>query len=83
MNFFYCWHRPGRMYRGHTRLCRLCGIAIEECPCVSWGRTPDSDCPICEGSGWISIIRSRMQMLRDILFGGYIRNADGWDDPDR
>jgi hypothetical protein len=28
-------------------------------------------------------MRSKMEMLRDFVFGGYIRNADGWDDPDR
>lgn len=80
---FYCWHRAGKRWRGHIYLCQHCGIAIEECPCVNWGRSPDSKCPCCEGSGWVAVLQSKMQILRDFVFGGYLRNADGWDDPDR
>lgn len=80
---FYCWHRPGNRWKGHIYLCRHCEVAVEECPCVSFGRTPNPSCEICEGSGWIAILRGRMQVLRDFVFGGYIRNADGWDDAER
>lgn len=64
---FWCWHRPGiekKFARSTFRLCRHCGVPVEECPCVSW-RLPDGKCPICEGSGWIALIRSRLQTLRD------------------
>lgn len=83
MNYAYCWHRPGKRWKDHIYLCRHCGVAIEECRCVSWGRSTEKDCVACEGSGWVSMIRSRLQAMRDVLFGGYGRNADGWDDPDR
>lgn len=66
MNVPYCWHRPGKQYR-QFRLCRTCGIAIEECFCVDWGRTPNSKCPACEGSGWCGVVRSRKQLLLDML----------------
>lgn len=66
VNIPYCWHRPGRAFRQY-RLCRHCGIAIEECPCVDWGRSPGQHCSACEGSGWVSVVRSRGRMLRDML----------------
>jgi hypothetical protein len=64
----YCWHRPGMLrYFKHVvlRMCRNCGVPIEECPCVSWGRTPNASCPACEGSGWCATVRSRQQTIRD------------------
>lgn len=81
MNFAQCWHRPGSE-RGAGRLCRTCGIGIQECPCVSYMRSPERDCPLCEGSGWVSVVRSKLQAFRDVLDGGYVAHV-GWDDPDR
>jgi hypothetical protein len=83
MNVPWCFHRPGKRFRDGLYQCRHCEVLIEECCCVSYGRTPESGCLACEGSGWAAFVRSRLQMLRDMVFGGYIRNADGWDDPDR
>jgi hypothetical protein len=84
VNVHYCWHRPGKRFRDNLYLCRHCGILIEECFCVSYGRTPDDkNCLACEGSGWCSFVRSRMQLLRDMVFGGSIPGSEAWDDPDR
>jgi hypothetical protein len=43
-----------------TRTCRFCGVAIEECPCVNWSRTPAENCPCCYSSGWVAIVRGRI-----------------------
>ena len=70
MNVPYCWHRPGllRHFRHIVlRVCRHCGVPVEECPCLSWGRTPNSECPACEGSGWCAIIQSRQQTVRNFV----------------
>jgi hypothetical protein len=68
MMFAYCWHRPGPMHhRGRFRLCRNCGVSIEPCPCVSWGRATDPDCKCCEGSGWVGLVRSRLTELAQTL----------------
>jgi hypothetical protein len=83
MNVPYCWHRPGRRFRDQLHLCRHCGVLVEECCCVSYGRTPDPNCIACEGSGWCAFLRSRAQLLRDMVFGGVIPGSDHWDDPDR
>lgn len=65
MNYFYCWHRPGRLLRS-VRLCRFCGIAIEECPCEPRKRC-ESPCPLCEGSHWVGIVRSRAAIADAVL----------------
>lgn len=68
MNFSYCWHRPGKLFRlRHFRVCRHCGVPVEECPCVSAGRTPQSDCKACEGSGWVAIIRSKRAHAQEVF----------------
>jgi hypothetical protein len=70
MNIPVCWHRPGLLkhFKHVTlRTCRTCFVPVEECPCVSWGRSPDGGCPFCEGSGWIATIRSKVQILVDYL----------------
>jgi len=68
MNFFYCWHRPGKLFTlRNFRVCRHCGVPVEECPCVNYGRSPVSDCPCCEGSGWVGLVRSRASTLRSNL----------------
>lgn len=59
MNVPYCWHRPGPVHRAEVHLCRYCRVAVEECPCVSFGRTPEPQCRCCEGSGWVGILRGR------------------------
>jgi hypothetical protein len=66
MNFFYCWHRPGRAVR-QVRTCRHCGVAIWPCCCLSYERTPSSDCSACEGSGWAGIIRSKAAAVAEML----------------
>lgn len=70
MLLHYCWHRPGRIQafrRASFRMCRNCNVPLQECPCVDWCRTPNAACSVCEGSGWIAIIRSRAQTVRDVL----------------
>ncbi len=64
MNLSYCWHRPGRLHRS-TRLCRFCGIGIEECPCGPRKRS-ELPCPCCEGSGWVGIVRSKAAMVAEV-----------------
>lgn len=54
-----CFHRPGKLI-GRIRTCKWCGVAIEECPCVNWGRTPQLECPCCISSGWVAIVRGRI-----------------------
>lgn len=66
MNYFYCWHRPGREVRGF-RLCRHCGIVIEECPCVSYGRDAAKGCTACEGSCWVGRLVSKSALLVQAL----------------
>lgn len=68
MTFFYCWHRPGRRIQAQRYACRHCGVAIEECPGVSWRNScvGGSTCP-CEGSGWVAIVRSKRQALAQTL----------------
>jgi len=66
VNVPYCWHRPGKLH-GRTRLCRHCGVAVEECACLDWGRSPASGCVACEESGWVAIVRSRVALLRQFL----------------
>lgn len=66
----YCWHRCGRVRyfrRVAFRVCRHCGVPVEECPCATWGRMPARDCPCCEGSGWVAIIRSKRQTVCDVI----------------
>ena len=63
MDYFYCWHRPGRVIRGEVRQCRHCGVAIEECVGVVWRRACAIDCAACEGSGWVGIVRSKAMGL--------------------
>lgn len=67
MNYFYCWHRPGRSIRGEIRACCHCGVAIQECICFSWRGAPLSDCPACEGSGWVGIVRSKLATLAQMV----------------
>jgi hypothetical protein len=62
----YCFHRPGPM-RGNFRTCRHCRVAIDECPCVTWHRNTEKGCRLCEGSGWLGIIRSNHAMLAQML----------------
>jgi hypothetical protein len=61
-----CWHRPGRLTRGRVRLCRFCGVALEECPCEPRKRK-DGPCPCCQGSEWVAIVRSRRAKIAEVL----------------
>lgn len=61
----YCWHRPGRRIRFGV-LCRHCGVLIEECPCVEW-RKVRSDCPLCQGGGWVAVVRGRRAKFAELL----------------
>ena len=67
MNLAYCWHRPGRVIRGEIRQCRLCGVAISECICFVWRQAPSIECPSCEGSGWVGIVRSKAASIAQML----------------
>lgn len=67
MNYLYCWHRPGRSIRGEIRACRHCGVAIEECICFQWRQAGARDCPACEGSGWVGILRSKAAGLLQMV----------------
>lgn len=67
MNFTYCWHRPGRLTRSGVRLCRHCGVGIEDCPCVIWRQAGSKDCEACEGSGWVGIVRSKAASVAQAL----------------
>ncbi len=79
MNFFACWHRSGRVLlaevwrsgevvRPEIRACRHCGVAIEECPCVQYRVSKlGSNCPACEGSGWVGILRSKRETIKQAL----------------
>lgn len=60
-----CWHQL--RIRGRWQVCRHCGVQIEQCPCVSHERAPDSDCKLCDGSGWLSVVRSQAEMFREFL----------------
>lgn len=54
-----CWHRL--MIRGKHQVCRHCGVAVEECPCVSGYRSPKDGCRCCSGSGWVAIVRGQIE----------------------
>lgn len=34
---------------------------------MNWGRSPDSLCGPCEGSGWVAIVRGRRAVLSQAL----------------
>ena len=65
---FECWHRPGPLKHG-VRICRHCGVAIEPCPCVDQFtfRKLDDRCTICNGSGWVAIVRGRNEKFQEAL----------------
>lgn len=63
MNYTYCWHRPGKLIRDEIRQCRHCGVAIQECICFNWRQAAAKDCPMCEGSCWVGIVRSKLATL--------------------
>jgi hypothetical protein len=65
-----CWHRPGRLIRT-TRTCRNCGVAIEQCPCVNYFRTPDPFCYCCFASGWVALVRGYRTKLLDLTGIGH------------
>lgn len=79
MNFFACWHRPGRLIKsgvfrdgvlvqGEVWACRHCGVPVEECPCVEYRISKlGSNCVKCEGSGWVAIVRSKRETIRQTL----------------
>ena len=58
-----CWHQL--RIRGRFKVCRHCGIGIEQCPCVAFDRVPKGDCILCFGSGWIAVIRSEAMRFRE------------------
>ncbi len=63
-----CWHRAGRMSpSGKVRTCRHFGVAVQECPCVDWSRSPKSDCPCCSGSGFVAIVRGKLAKFADYV----------------
>jgi excinuclease UvrABC ATPase subunit len=59
-----CWHR-GRQSGKHI-LCIHCGVAVEECPCVSW-RVPDGSCRACSGSGYVAIVRGNVAKFTEYV----------------
>jgi hypothetical protein len=51
-----------------VQTCRHCGVAIEQCPCVSHFRAAGAqDGPACEGSGWAGLVRSKHAALVEVL----------------
>jgi hypothetical protein len=79
MFYVYCWHRPGASIRGEIRRCRHCGVAVEECPGVAWRQACDlgAQCPACEGSGWVAIIRSKSAELAQMIGSEAATSAAG------
>ena len=67
MNYAYCWHRPGKVIRDEIRRCRFCDVAIQECICFQWRQAAARDCPACEGSCWVGIVRSKAQGLMQMV----------------
>lgn len=61
-----CWHRPKP--HGKISVCRSCGVAVEECPCVTWSRSVNADCLLCSGSGWIATVRSEIARFKEYVF---------------
>jgi hypothetical protein len=53
--------------RGEIRQCRHCGVAVQECVCFQWRQAAQTDCPACEGSGWVAIVRSKLAGLVQVL----------------
>lgn len=63
-----CWHRL--VIRKGRNVCRFCGVEIETCPCEAY-RVPDGKCDLCQGSGWLALLRSSREkfleyMARDV-----------------
>lgn len=65
MEWVLCWHRAGKA-KGNVLLCSHCGVAVEECPCVSY-RVPNDTCQICDGSGYVAIVRGKASKFAEYL----------------
>jgi hypothetical protein len=61
-----CYHRPGKKIGKTARACKYCGVGIEECPCLDWGRTTQPNCPCCLSSGWVAVVRGRIAKCLEV-----------------
>jgi hypothetical protein len=41
-------------------------VLVEECPCVKF-RVPDGKCEICNGSGWVAVVRGAVEKYVEYL----------------
>ena len=62
-----CWHRPGRVTRRGSVLCRYCSVQIDWCPCVDVTfRHVNHDCGACFGSMWVAVVRGWRSKLWEL-----------------
>lgn len=64
MSEILCWHRARA--RGSILVCRHCGVAVEECPCVT-NRVPTAGCTYCDGSGYVALVRGKREKFAEYL----------------
>lgn len=64
MDWILCWHR-GRK-RGLGMVCQHCGVSLEGCPCACY-RNPDQNCPACNGSGFVAIVRWQLSKFSEYV----------------
>lgn len=63
------------------RVCRHCGDAIEDCPCVEYRVVKGGAGCACGGSGWVAIVRSHVRTVAAVLGleASYEEPVDRWE----